>query len=73
MSGPRIDRQRARDILSRCHAPLGTDFHALRTWQVDSIVSEADAYGYRKPRNANGSRARYFHAYLVRAANREES
>lgn len=65
----RLSRSDARETLSRARCPLGVDFHALRTEQVDALLGEADARRYRKPRNANGSRARYFHAYLVRAAN----
>jgi len=63
----------AADILDRTHAR--GDFHALPSAVVDALIAEADAYGYRKPRNANGSRARYFHAYLSRTAARlrEES
>lgn len=67
----RLDRERARGILNRAHVPLDDSFHALSSDQVDSISLEADAYGYHKPRNANGSRARYFHALLIRRANSE--
>jgi hypothetical protein len=41
---------------------------ALAGAVVDRLLVYADAYEYRKPRNANGSRARYFHAYLRRMA-----
>lgn len=68
MTGRRIDRARACDILARCNVPLGADYHTLNTGQVDALISEANAWGYRRPRNANGSRGRYFHAYLQRAA-----
>lgn len=68
---PRISRFEARDILSRCGG-VDRDFHALPSADVDAILREADARQYRRPRNANGSRARYFHAYLTRAANRAE-
>lgn len=47
-------------------AQAGGDFHALRSSQVDALLTAADRYKYRKPKNANGSRARYFHAYLQR-------
>lgn len=40
------------------------DFHALTSMEVGRIIAEADRVKYRKPRNANGSRARYFHARL---------
>ena len=65
---PRLTRREARQILFSREIPLDMDFHALRTSQVDEIVHAANAHGYRAPKNANGSRARYFHAYLMRAA-----
>lgn len=46
--------------------PFDSDFHALSTRHTDSLVSIARAVGYRKPRNANGSLARCFYAYLNR-------
>lgn len=42
------------------------DFHTLSSSQVDSILAEADRAGYRKPKNANGSRARYFYSLWQR-------
>lgn len=44
------------------------DFHALSSAQVAGIIHWADAYGYRAPKNANGSRARCFFNMLARAA-----
>lgn len=46
--------------------PFDRDFHALSTAHVDSLCTIARAVGYRKPRNANGSLARCFYAYLNR-------
>lgn len=46
------------------------DFHALRSEQVEGILHWAKAYGYREPKNANGSKARYFFAMLQRHANK---
>lgn len=65
----RLNTATALDILAACHVPQCADFHTLTTAQVESLVEYADSYGYRKPRGANGSRARYFHAYLTRQAN----
>jgi hypothetical protein len=45
---------------------LGQDFHTLSHAQIDNLLAEADRVRYRKPKNANGSRARYFHAHLER-------
>lgn len=57
-------------ILSRCGVERGADFHTLRLDTVERLIEFADDYGYRKPRNANGSRARYWHDYLQRVARR---
>lgn len=62
----RIDKERAQRLLRYCEAT--GDFHALPQLSVDLLLQEADAYGYRAPRNANGSRARCWHAYLTRQA-----
>lgn len=67
----RLDRTRAREILRDCRAPVGGDFHALPSSTVEALLGEADAFGYRKPRNANGSRGRYWHDHLQRVARRE--
>lgn len=52
--------------------PIAADFHTLTSDQVESVLAAADAARYRKPRNANGSRARYYHARLQRLANRSK-
>ena len=62
--------EHAREILARYNAR--GDFHALTSDQVDGLLVEAAAHKYRKPRNANGSRARYFHAHLRRVAARQD-
>jgi len=48
--------------------PLGADFHKLDSATVDSILRVADLVKYRKPKQAPGSRARMFYAYLNRRA-----
>lgn len=48
------------------------DFHTLTSNQVDGLVHWAKAYGYRKPKNANGSTARYFFSFLVRLIEKEK-
>ena len=69
MTAARDDRQaQACDILHRLGIPHGQSFHALPTDRVDALLAEADLYRYRRPRNANGSRARYFHDMLQRRA-----
>ena len=47
------------------------DFHSLPSDQVAQVLREADAVKYRKPKNANGSRARYFYEYLARTARKK--
>ena len=65
---PRLDPYDARAILTVAGCDLETDFHALASAKVEALRVQADARRYRKPSNANGSRLRYWHAYLVRRA-----
>jgi len=60
----------AKNIAASYEIPLFCDFHALNSDTVERILSAANSRRYRKPRSANGSRARYFYAYLNRAATR---
>lgn len=46
---------------------LTADFFTLSSSTVLELADVAKAVGYRRPRNANGSTARYFFAYLARA------
>lgn len=64
-------RTHARATLDSINIAIGQDFHTLRASQVDALLAEADRVRYQKPANANGSRARYFHARLQRLAQRE--
>lgn len=50
--------------------PLDRDFFTLPVLTVVRVLEAADFVKYRKPKNANGSRGRYFYAYLQRAAAR---
>lgn len=59
------------DLAARFGIDLTRDFHTLPFSQVARVIAAADSVRYRQPRNANGSRARYFHARLVRTASRE--
>lgn len=58
----------ARMSLQLLHAQAGQDFHTLSTDQVEQVLVMADQAKYRKPKNANGSRARYFYQRLQRHA-----
>lgn len=66
-----MTRFEARDILNWCGAAIPGDYHRLRSDVVGALLAEADRLKYRQPRNANGSRARYFHDHLQRVAARE--
>lgn len=61
-----MTRQEALNILARCEISAGTDFFTLSSSTIDRLLSEADAVKYRKPKNANGSRGRYFYAFVTR-------
>lgn len=69
----RMSPAQASHIAHTYHIPLGNDFHTLRTSEVESVLNAADAHGYRKPKSANGSRARGFYEYLMRSQRRDRS
>jgi hypothetical protein len=58
----------SKQLADSFNIPLHKDFHGLGSDVVESIIRAADFHRYRKPPNANGSRARYFYAYLCRSA-----
>ncbi len=60
--------ERAMEILASCGIDRSLDFHALRFATVDKLLSFAESERYQRPQNANGSRARYFHAMLIRVS-----
>ena len=64
-------RDHARNVLRACGVPLGADFHTLGSTTVEALLEHADRDRYRKPRHANGSRGRYYHAMLQRRASTE--
>ena len=63
----------AKELASRYGIPLGRNFHSLNFDVVNSIRLAAKSRKYRAPKNANGSTARYFYAYLQRAARRSNA
>lgn len=63
------DKMAVRETL-RSVVDFSADFHTLSTEAVLALVDAAKANGYRKPKNANGSTARYFFAYLNRDINK---
>lgn len=66
-------RQNAQAVLAAINAAIGQDFHTLTTSQIELVLEEADRVRYQRPRNANGSRARYFYQLLQRQAQRQEA
>ena len=46
------------------------DFHAMSTASKEAVIRAADSVKYRAPKNANGSRGRYFAAYIRRTIER---
>lgn len=67
-----MDKQTARAILSACHIPLGANFYGLSSDEVGDLLAYADAHKYRQPKHANGSRGRYFYAFVQRVASKGE-
>lgn len=68
----RLDPSTARDILRLCHAFIDTDFFTLGSEDTDILMEAARRHGYRKPKNANGSKGRQFFAYVQKAARQPE-
>lgn len=62
------ERINARAVLAGARIALGQDGDTLTRDQVDQILVEADRVHYQTPKDANGSRGRYFHALLQRRA-----
>jgi hypothetical protein len=58
----------ARACLQLLHVSVNQDFHTLSSDQVEHVIQMADQARYQKPKNANGSRARYFYQRLQRQA-----
>lgn len=52
--------------------PITKDFYELSSSEVDVVLTHADAAKYRKPKNANGSRGRYYWAKLQRKYERRQ-
>ena len=70
-----LSRYEARDLLERfgvdCYSP--PDFQTLSSATVERVLEYAKAAKYHQPKNANGSRARYFYEYVQRRALRPYS
>ena len=66
----RLTKTAAVGILTTCGLDWQSppDFHALDAGKVEAVIACADAVRYRRPANANGSRARMFYQYVTRTA-----
>jgi hypothetical protein len=69
---PTMTRNDAFDVLHYIRAKVNQDFFSLTRAQVATLLERADAFKYRKPKDANGSRARYFYAYVSRVARKQK-
>ena len=67
----RLTATEARALVNVFCIPPNRDFHALNSQHVRNILDAARSRNYRRPRGANGSTARQFYAYLMRALNQE--
>ena len=64
----RMSAYDAREILIALGMSDKPDFCTLNSYRVSEILDIADFVKYRAPKNANGSRARYFYSYVCRRA-----
>ena len=64
-----MKKDEALRICTQFNIPSGENFHAFSSDVVARIIEAADSRKYRAPKNANGSRGRYFYAMLTRALN----
>ena len=62
----KITRIEALSLAKRAGINLNADYHTLNSTQVGVIVDLAKQSGYQKPKNASGSRGRYFFYNLAR-------
>lgn len=67
----RLDKHDARALCSVFGIDPRQDWHAMPSAMKEAVISAADSRNYRKPKHANGSRGRYFAAYLARALSKE--
>lgn len=67
-----MTRSDARAVLRACNVPIGANFFGLSSSTVSDLLAHADSWRYRQPKNANGSRGRYWHDRLQRIAARRD-
>lgn len=66
MAKKRIPVCASKEMLKARGVPMGQDFHALSSSNVDKIVEVAKAAGYRKSKSAPGSTGRMFYEHVNR-------
>ena len=71
MKNTKATKYDASHIFAVCHVDPRADFFTLTSSEVLSLLDYAG--GYRKPKNANGSRGRCFHAHLIRLMRRDHA
>lgn len=64
----KVSPEQAREMLAIAGCLHEPDFFTLSSETVETLLAQADSVKYRKPKNAKGSRARYFYALLLRRA-----
>lgn len=64
----KMTQERALALMAEMKADRSTDFDAIRLSDKFEIAEIARREGYRAPKNANGSTARYFFAMVQRKA-----
>ncbi len=55
------------NLVVRHRLDISKDFFTLSPFEVGQVLDAADDWKYRKPKQANGSRGRYFYALLQRS------
>jgi hypothetical protein len=65
-----VNYQNAEPTLNANGIDINQDFFTLNSSQVHALLEIAKIQGYRQPKNANGSKARYYYQALQRNYNK---
>ena len=66
MARRKISIWTAVELAGKAGLNLRKDYFVLSPSEVDKVLGIAKVYGYRKPKSASGSTARYFWAFMQR-------
>lgn len=58
------------EVFNYAGIDINQDFHELYSFQVEIVLACAKQDKYKQPKNANGSKARYYFAALQRLNNK---